>query len=98
MLSVNVRAGFMLGQLAAREMVKRENRGSILFMSSILDQLPGGSDALEAFQSGGLAQDLKKALALRGVAAKWKRPPQFWSQVRGEFAIRFEERFRMIQE
>ena len=32
-------------------------------------------------------------LALRGVAAKWKRPPQFWWQVRGEFAIRFEERF-----
>ena len=35
-------------------------------------------------------------LALRGVAAKW-RPPQFWWQVKGEFAIRFEERFRMVQ-
>ena len=35
-------------------------------------------------------------LALRGVAAKWKRPPQFWWQVKGEFAIRFEERFRMV--
>ncbi len=35
--------------------------------------------------------------ALRGVAAKWKRPPQFWWQVKGEFAIRFEERFRMVQ-
>ena len=37
-------------------------------------------------------------LALRGLAAKWKRPPQFWWQVRGEFAIRFEERFTMTQE
>ena len=36
-------------------------------------------------------------LALRGVAVKWKRPPQFWWQVKGEFAIRFEERFRMVQ-
>jgi len=36
-------------------------------------------------------------LALRGVAEKWKRPPQFWSAVRGEFAIRFEERFIMAQ-
>ena len=36
-------------------------------------------------------------LALRGVAAKWKRPPQFWWQVKGEFAIRFEERFKMVQ-
>ena len=36
-------------------------------------------------------------LALRGVAAKWKRPPQFWWQVKGEFAIRFEERFTMAQ-
>ena len=36
-------------------------------------------------------------LALRGVAAKWKRPPQFWWQVKGEFAIRFEERFSMVQ-
>ena len=36
-------------------------------------------------------------LALRGVAAKWRRPPQFWWQVRGEFAIRFEERFTAAQ-
>ena len=36
-------------------------------------------------------------LALRGVAAKWTRPPQFWWQVKGEFAIRFEERFSMAQ-
>ena len=36
-------------------------------------------------------------LALRGVAAKWRRPPQFWWQVKGEFAIRFEERFKMVQ-
>ena len=35
-------------------------------------------------------------LALRGVAAKWKRPPQFRWQVKGEFAIRFEERFSMV--
>ena len=36
-------------------------------------------------------------LALRGVAAKWKRLPQFWWQAKGEFAIRFEERFKMVQ-
>ena len=36
-------------------------------------------------------------LALRGVAARWKRPPQFWWQVKGEFAIRFEERFTAAQ-
>ncbi|MDE0366217.1 MAG: hypothetical protein OXP09_11660 [Gammaproteobacteria bacterium] len=36
-------------------------------------------------------------LALRGVAAKWKMLPQFWWQVKGEFAIRFEERFIMAQ-
>ena len=34
-------------------------------------------------------------LALRGVAAKWKRPPVFWSRVKAEFAIRFEERFKL---
>lgn len=34
-------------------------------------------------------------LALRGVAEKWQRPPQFWSHVRSEFAIRFEERFTL---
>lgn len=34
-------------------------------------------------------------LALRGVAAKWKRPPVFWSRVKAEFAIRFEERFTL---
>jgi putative transposase len=34
-------------------------------------------------------------LALRGVAAKWKRPPQYWSRVKAEFAIRFEERFKL---
>jgi len=37
-------------------------------------------------------------LALRSVAEKWKRPPQFWSQVKSEFAIRFEERFIMAIE
>lgn len=37
-------------------------------------------------------------LALRGVAAKWKRPPQYWSQVKAEFAIRFEERFKLETE
>ena len=31
----------------------------------LLDQLLGGSDALEAFRSGDLVQDLKKALAER---------------------------------
>ena len=31
----------------------------------LLDELLGGSDALEAFQSGDLVQDLKKALAER---------------------------------
>ena len=34
-------------------------------------------------------------LALRGVAAKWKRPPQYWARVKSEFAIRFEERFKL---
>ena len=34
-------------------------------------------------------------LALRGVAAKWKRPPVFWSMVKAEFAIRFEDRFKL---
>lgn len=37
-------------------------------------------------------------LALRNVAQKWKRPPQFWSQARSEFAIRFGERFMMVSE
>ena len=37
-------------------------------------------------------------LALRGVAAKWKRPPQYWSRVKAEFAIRFEERFKLETE
>jgi putative transposase len=32
-------------------------------------------------------------LALQGVEGKWKRPPQYWAQVKSEFAIRFEERF-----
>jgi len=37
-------------------------------------------------------------LALRGVAAKWKRPPPYWSRVKAEFAIRFEERFKLETE
>ncbi len=37
-------------------------------------------------------------LALRGVAAKWKRPPPYWSGVKAEFAIRFEERFKLETE
>lgn len=37
-------------------------------------------------------------LALRGVAEKWKRPPQFWSRARSEFAIRFPDRFTMVTE
>jgi len=37
-------------------------------------------------------------LALRGVAAQWKRPPQYWSRVKAEFAIRFEERFKLETE
>ena len=37
-------------------------------------------------------------LALRGVAAKWKRPPQYWSRVKAEFAIRFEDRFKLETE
>jgi putative transposase len=37
-------------------------------------------------------------LALRGVASKWKRPPPYWSQVKTEFAIRFEDRFTMERE
>ena len=37
-------------------------------------------------------------LALRGVAAKWKRPPQYWARVKAEFAIRFEERFKLETE
>jgi len=37
-------------------------------------------------------------LALRSVAAKWKRPPQYWSRVKAEFAIRFEERFKLETE
>ena len=35
-------------------------------------------------------------LALRNVAAKWRNPPQFWHAVRGEFAIRFGERFLLV--
>jgi len=34
-------------------------------------------------------------LALSGVAAQWKRPTQHWSRVNAEFAIRFEERFKL---
>ena len=37
-------------------------------------------------------------LALRGVAAKWQRPPQFWARVKAEFAIRFDERFKLETE
>ena len=37
-------------------------------------------------------------LALRGVAAKWKQPPHYWPQVKAEFAIRFEERFKLETE
>ncbi len=37
-------------------------------------------------------------LALRNVIEKWKRPPPFWSQARAEFAIRFPDRFVMIQQ
>jgi len=36
-------------------------------------------------------------LALRNVAQKWKRPPQFWSQAKSEFAIRFGERFTVSE-
>ena len=34
-------------------------------------------------------------LQLRRIERKWQRPPQFWSQARAEFAIRFGERFPM---
>lgn len=37
-------------------------------------------------------------LALRGVASKWQRPPPYWSRVKTEFAIRFEDRFIMERE
>ena len=35
-------------------------------------------------------------LALRGVARKWKNPPEYWQEARSEFSIRFGDRFRML--
>ena len=37
-------------------------------------------------------------LALRNVAAKWRNPPQFWHAARAEFAIRFGERFLLVEQ
>jgi len=34
-------------------------------------------------------------LALRNIAAKWKRPPREWHAARAQFAIQFGERFRI---
>ena len=64
---VNLRAGFVLGQLAAREMVKRESQGSILFMSSVNERLAIPGQLAYVVSKGGLSQ-LTRAMAL-GLAA-----------------------------
>ena len=46
------------------------NRRKLAVADELLDQLLDGSDALEAFQSGDLIQDLKKALAERILSAE----------------------------
>jgi putative transposase len=56
--------------------------------------------ALEAFEAGEWGRKYPAIVQSwrRNVAQKWKRPPQFWSQARSEFAIRFGERFMMVSE
>lgn len=44
-------------------MTRRRKKPTIA--DELLDELLGGTDALQAFQSGDLVQDLKKALAER---------------------------------
>ena len=66
-LRVNLRAGFVLGQLAAREMVRRRVRGSILFMSSVNERLAIPNQLPYVVSKGGLSQ-LTRAMAL-GLAA-----------------------------
>ena len=66
-LRVNLRAGFVLGQLAAREMVRRKVRGSILFMSSVNERLAIPNQLPYVVSKGGLSQ-LTRAMAL-GLAA-----------------------------
>ena len=53
---VNLRAGFVLGQLAAREMVRRKSRGSILFMSSVNERLAIPNQLAYVVSKGGLSQ------------------------------------------
>ena len=60
---VNLRAGFVLGQLAAREMVRRETKGSILFMSSVNERLAIPGQLAYVVSKGGLSQ-LTRAMAL----------------------------------
>ena len=64
---VNLRAGFVLGQLASREMVRRESGGSILFMSSVNERLAIPNQLAYVVSKGGLSQ-LTRAMAL-GLAA-----------------------------
>jgi putative transposase len=37
-------------------------------------------------------------LALRGVEQKWKSPPVAWHAAKAQFAIKFEERFRIVEQ
>jgi putative transposase len=37
-------------------------------------------------------------LALRGVEQKWKNPPVAWQAAKAQFAIKFEERFRITEQ
>ena len=60
---VNLRAGFVLGQLAAREMVRRKTRGCILFMSSVNERLAIPNQLAYVVSKGGLSQ-LTRAMAL----------------------------------
>lgn len=53
---VNLRAGFVLGQLAAREMVRRESSGSILYMSSVNERLAIPNQLAYVVSKGGLSQ------------------------------------------
>ena len=60
---VNLRAGFVLGQLAAREMVRRKRKGSILYMSSVNERLAIPNQLAYVVSKGGLSQ-LTRVMAL----------------------------------
>ncbi len=62
-LGVNLRAGFVLGQLAAREMVQSKTKGSVIFMSSVNETLAIPNQLPYVVSKGGLSQ-LTRVMAL----------------------------------